>query len=45
MPATATVDLSAIPEDQRAAVAAVLRERDTLREVNRRGRVAKVVEI
>ena len=36
MPATATVDLSAIPEDQRAAVAAVLRERDALREVNRR---------
>ena len=36
MPATATIDLSAIPEDQRAAVAAVLRERDALREINRR---------
>lgn len=36
MPATATIDLSAIPEAQREAVAAVLRERDVLREANRR---------
>ncbi len=36
MPAAATIDLSAIPEDQRAAVAAVLHERDALREINRR---------
>jgi hypothetical protein len=36
MPAVATIDLSALPEDQRAAVAAVLHERDALREINRR---------
>lgn len=36
MPATATIDLSAIPEAQRDAVAAVLRERDALREANKR---------
>ena len=36
MPATATIDLSAIPEAQREAVAAVLRERDALKEANRR---------
>lgn len=30
------IDLSAIPEDQRDAVLAVLRERDVLREANRR---------
>jgi len=36
MPAAATIDLSALPEDQRAAVAAVLHERDALREINRR---------
>ena len=36
MPAAATIDLSAIPEAQRAAVAAVLHERDTLREINKR---------
>lgn len=36
MPAAATIDLSAIPEAQREAVAAVLRERDALREINRR---------
>lgn len=36
MPATATIDLSAIPEAQREAVAAVLRERDALREANKR---------
>ena len=34
MPATATIDLSAIPEAQRDAVAAVLRERDALPEVD-----------
>lgn len=34
MPATVTIDLSAIPEAQREAVAAVLRERDALREAN-----------
>lgn len=36
MPATATIDLSAIPEAQREAVAAVLRERDALKEANKR---------
>lgn len=36
MPATVTIDLSAIPEAQREAVAAVLRERDALREANKR---------
>lgn len=36
MPATATIDLSAIPEAQREAVAAVLRERDVLKEANKR---------
>jgi transposase len=36
MPAAATIDLSALPEEQRAAVAAVLHERDALREINRR---------
>jgi len=36
MPATATIDLSAIPEAQREAVAVVLRERDALREANKR---------
>ncbi|WP_336099446.1 transposase, partial [Roseovarius sp. CH_XMU1461] len=30
------IDLSAIPEDQRDAVLAVLRERDALREANKR---------
>ncbi len=36
MPATAIIDLSAIPEAQREAVAAVLRERDALQEANKR---------
>jgi transposase len=36
MPAAATIDLSAIPEAQREAVAAVLRERDVLKEANKR---------
>ncbi|MGC9523750.1 MAG: IS66 family transposase [Anaerolineae bacterium] len=36
MPAAATIDLSAIPEAQREAVAAVLRERDALKEANTR---------
>ncbi len=36
MPAAATIDLSAIPEAQREAVAAVLRERDVLKEANNR---------
>jgi len=36
MPAAATIDLSAIPEAQREAVAAVLRERDALQEANKR---------
>jgi transposase len=36
MPATATIDLSAIPKAQREAVAAVLRERDALKEANKR---------
>lgn len=36
MLAAATIDLSAIPEAQREAVAAVLRERDALREANKR---------
>lgn len=30
------IDLSAVPEDQRAAVAAVLHERDALRDINAR---------
>ena len=36
MSAAPPIDLSAIPESQRAAVLAVLRERDALRETNRR---------
>lgn len=36
MLAAATIDLCAIPEAQRDAVAAVLRERDALKEINRR---------
>ena len=36
MPAAATIDLSTIPEAQREAVAAVLRERDALQEANKR---------
>jgi len=36
MPASTTIDLSAIPEAQRDAVAAVLRERDALKEANTR---------
>ncbi len=36
MPDTAIIDLSAIPEAQSAAVAAVLRERDVLKEANKR---------
>lgn len=36
MPAAATIDLSAIPEAQREAVTAVLRERDALKEANKR---------
>ena len=36
MPGAATIDLSAIPEAQREAVAAVLRERDALKEANKR---------
>ncbi|WP_210252589.1 IS66 family transposase, partial [Mesorhizobium xinjiangense] len=36
MPSTVAIDLSAIPADQRDAVAAVLRERDALKEINRR---------
>ncbi|MCA1300582.1 transposase [Stappia indica] len=36
MPSTVAIDLSAIPADQRDAVAALLRERDTLKEINRR---------
>ncbi|MGV0817509.1 IS66 family transposase [Martelella sp. AMO21009] len=36
MPSTSIIDLTAIPETQREAVAAVLRERDALREANKR---------
>ena len=36
MSAAPSIDLSAIPESQRAAVLAVLRERDALQETNRR---------
>ncbi|MBY6059814.1 IS66 family transposase, partial [Leisingera daeponensis] len=36
MSSTPPIDLSAIPEDQRDAVLAVLRERDALREANKR---------
>lgn len=36
MPSTVAIDLSAIPADQRDAVAALLRERDALKEINRR---------
>ena len=36
MSAAVAIDLSAIPADQREAVAAVLRERDALKEINRR---------
>ena len=36
MSAVPSIDLSVIPESQRAAVLAVLRERDALRESNRR---------
>ena len=36
MPSTAIIDLTAIPEAQREAVAAVLRERDALKEANKR---------
>jgi uncharacterized membrane protein len=36
MSASTTIDLSAIPEAQRDAVAAVLRERDALKEANTR---------
>ncbi|MEF9605318.1 transposase, partial [Paracoccus sp. PXZ] len=36
MSAAPLIELSAIPESQRAAVLAVLRERDALRETNRR---------
>lgn len=36
MPATATIDLSAIPEAQREAVATVLRERDALKAASKR---------
>lgn len=36
MSSTPPIDLSAIPEDQRDAVLAVLRERDALRESNKR---------
>jgi transposase len=36
MPDTAIINLSAIPEGQREAVAAVLRERDVLKEANKR---------
>lgn len=36
MLSTVAIDLSAIPADQRDAVAAVLRERDALKEINRR---------
>lgn len=36
MSSAPSIDLSAIPESQRAAVLAVLRERDALQETNRR---------
>jgi len=36
IPSSTTIDLSAIPEAQRDAVAAVLRERDALKEANTR---------
>jgi len=36
MSSALSLDLSAIPEDQRDAVLAVLRERDALREANKR---------
>jgi len=36
MSSAPSLDLSAIPEDQREAVLAVLRERDALREANKR---------
>jgi transposase len=36
MSCVATIDLSAIPEAQREAVSAVLRERDALKEANKR---------
>ena len=36
MSAAPSIDLSVIPESQRAAVLAVLRERDALQETNRR---------
>jgi len=36
MPAAATIDLSALPEDQRDAVAALLRENSVLKEINAR---------
>ena len=38
----AIINLSAIPEAQREAVAAVLRERDALREANKRDRKSVV---
>ena len=36
MPAAATIDLSALPDDQRDAVAALLRENSVLKEINAR---------
>ena len=36
MPAASTIDLSALPEDQRDAVAALLRENSVLKEINAR---------
>nr|WP_240672196.1 hypothetical protein [Tropicibacter alexandrii] len=36
MPDAPPIDLSAIPESQRAAVLAVLQERDALKKANRR---------